>query len=78
MRALCRARKDLVETRVAVLNHLRCNLEVALPGAIGLFSKPDSPITPSTVPASVLAASGWTRRLSGAAWGAFAGRVVFR
>jgi len=45
LRALCRARKDLVETRVAVLNQLRCNLELALPGAIGLFSKPDSPIT---------------------------------
>jgi hypothetical protein len=27
------------------LNELRCNLELALPGAIGLFSRPDSPIT---------------------------------
>jgi transposase len=44
LRALCRARKDLVETRVAVLNQLRCNLELALPGAVGLFSRPDSPI----------------------------------
>ena len=31
--------------RVAALNELRCNLELALPGAIGLFSRPDSPIT---------------------------------
>jgi len=45
LRALCRARKDLVETRVQVLNQLRGNLELALPGAIGLFSKPDSKIT---------------------------------
>jgi len=45
LRALCRARKDLVETRVQVLNQLRCNLELALPGAVGLFSKPDSKIT---------------------------------
>ena len=45
LRALCRARKDLVETRVQLLNQLRCNLELALPGAVGLFSKPDSKIT---------------------------------
>ena len=44
LRALCRARKDLVEIRVGVLNQLRANLELALPGAIGLFSKPDSKI----------------------------------
>ena len=31
--------------RVATLNELRCNLELTLPGAIGLFSRPDSPIT---------------------------------
>ena len=45
LRALCRARKDLVETRVRLLNQLRSNLELALPGAVGLFSKPDSKIT---------------------------------
>jgi len=45
LRALCRARKDLVETRVQVLNQLRSNLELAFPGAVGLFSKPDSKIT---------------------------------
>ncbi len=45
LRALCRARKDLVETRVQLLNQLRSNLELALPGAVGLFSKPDSKIT---------------------------------
>ena len=36
---------ELVAMRVAALNELRCNLELALPGAIGLFSRPDSPIT---------------------------------
>jgi transposase len=35
----------LVETRVQLLNQLRSNLELALPGAVGLFSKPDSKIT---------------------------------
>jgi len=44
LRALCRARRELVAMRVAALNELRCNLELALPGAIGLFSRPDSPI----------------------------------
>ena len=45
LRALCRSRKDLVENRVQILNQLRANLELAFPGAIGLFSKADSPIT---------------------------------
>jgi transposase len=45
LRALCRSRKDLVETRVQVLGQLRANLELAFPGAIGLFSKPGSPIS---------------------------------
>jgi transposase len=44
LRALCRARRELVAMRVAALNELRCNLELALPGAIGLFSRPDSSI----------------------------------
>lgn len=45
LRALCRARKDLVETRVQVLNQLRSNLELAVPGSVGLFTRPDSKIT---------------------------------
>ena len=45
LRALCRARRELVAMRVAALHELRCNLELALPGAIGLLSRPDSPIT---------------------------------
>ncbi len=45
LRALCRARKDMVETRVQITNQLRSNLELALPGAIGLFSRLDSKIT---------------------------------
>jgi transposase len=45
LRALCRARKDLVEVRVGMVNQLRANLEVAFPGGIGLFTRPDSPIT---------------------------------
>jgi transposase len=69
LRALCRSRKDLVETKVAVLNQLRANLELALPGAIGLFSKPDSAITLSFLrrfPTAAKAAWLSPRRL--AAW----------
>ncbi len=44
LRAICRARKDLVETRVQLGNQLRANLELAFPGAIGLFHRSDSPI----------------------------------
>jgi transposase len=45
LRALCRSRKDLIETRVQVLGQLRANLELAFPGAIGLFTKPASAIS---------------------------------
>jgi transposase len=45
LRALCRSRKDLVETRVQLLAQLRANLELAFPGAIGLFTKPASGIS---------------------------------
>ncbi len=45
LRALCRSRKDLVETRVLVTGQLRANLELAFPGAIGLFTKPASAIS---------------------------------
>jgi transposase len=38
LRRLCRARKALVEHRVAVANQLRAHLETALPGVVGLFS----------------------------------------
>ena len=41
----CAAPSELVAMRVVALNELRCNLELTLPGAIGLFSRPDSPIT---------------------------------
>jgi transposase len=45
LRAACRSRKDLAGTRVQVLAQLRANLELAFPGAIGLFSKPASAIS---------------------------------
>src|ERR1022692_3771044 len=38
LRALTRAREDLVHTRVALGNQLRCELERFWPGPIGLFS----------------------------------------
>jgi transposase len=45
LRAHIRARKDLVETRVAVANQLRAHLRVVFPGAVGLFRDIDSPIS---------------------------------
>jgi transposase len=44
LRAVSRTRKSLVETRVALANELRANLEVAFPGAVELFAELDSPI----------------------------------
>jgi transposase len=45
LRATCRARKDLVGHRVALANQLRAHLQLALPGAVGLFRDLDSPIS---------------------------------
>lgn len=45
LRRLCRARKDLVGHRVAAANQLRAHLETAMPGAVGLFSALDAPIS---------------------------------
>jgi transposase len=45
LREHVRARKDLVETRVALANQLRAHLQVAFPGVVGLFRDIDSPIS---------------------------------
>ena len=45
LRTHVRARKDLVETRVAVANQLRAHLRIMFPGAVGLFRDIDSPIS---------------------------------
>ena len=45
LRALTRAREDLVETRVALANQLRAELERFWPGATMLFADLDRPIT---------------------------------
>lgn len=45
LRSHVRARKDLVETRVATCNQLRAHLQVTFPGAVGLFNNLDSPIS---------------------------------
>jgi transposase len=44
LRALTRAREDLVEARVALANRLRAELEAFWPGAAVIFSEVDSPI----------------------------------
>ena len=44
LRALTRAREDLVEQRVALGNQLRAQLEAFWPGAARIFSEIDSPI----------------------------------
>ena len=45
LRSTVRARRDLVETRVALANQLRAHFRVASPGAVGLFRDIDSPIS---------------------------------
>jgi transposase len=45
LRALCRARKDLVIHRVRVANQLRAHLNSVYPGPVGLFDALDSPIS---------------------------------
>lgn len=45
LRATVRARRDLVEHRVATANQLRAHLQIVFPGAVGLFSDLDSPIS---------------------------------
>jgi transposase len=45
LKALVRARKDLVKHRIALGNQLRANLLSAFPGAVGLFAQIDSPIS---------------------------------
>ena len=45
LRALTRAREDLVHARVALSNQLRAELERFWPGPIGLFTNLDSPIS---------------------------------
>jgi transposase len=44
LRATVRARKDLVQTRVRLMQQLRARLELVYPGAVGLFWELDSPI----------------------------------
>ena len=44
LRALVRARHDLVEVRVGLVNQLRATLQLAFPGAVGLFFDLHSPI----------------------------------
>jgi transposase len=45
LRALVRARKDLVGHRIAVHNQLLANLQQAFPGVVGLFAQLDSAIS---------------------------------
>ena len=45
LRALSRAREDLVQTRVALANQLRAELERFWPGAAQIFAEIDSPIS---------------------------------
>jgi transposase len=44
LRALTRAREDLVDARVAMANELRSQLECFWPGAVAIFADIDSPI----------------------------------
>ena len=44
LRAMVRARKDLVHTRVGLVQQLEAHLALVFPGAVGLFSRLDSAI----------------------------------
>lgn len=44
LRATVRARKDLVQTRIRLMQQLRAHLDLVYPGAVGLFWDLDSPI----------------------------------
>jgi transposase len=50
LRALTRAREDLVRTRVALANHLRDELACFWPGASKVFCAVDSPIALALLP----------------------------
>ncbi|WP_237565407.1 IS110 family transposase [Ornithinimicrobium cavernae] len=45
MRSTVRARRDLVEHRVAAANQLRAHLQIVFPGIVGLFAALDSAIS---------------------------------
>ncbi len=45
MRSTVRARRDLVEHRVAAANQLRAHLQIVLPGVVGLFNDLDSQVS---------------------------------
>ena len=45
LRALVRARRDLVGHRIAVANQLRAHLLIVSPGVVGLFAELDSPVS---------------------------------
>lgn len=45
LRALVRARKDLIGHRIALANQLLANLQQAFPGAVGLFAQLDTQIS---------------------------------
>lgn len=45
LRATCRARRDLLAHRIGLTNQLRAHLKIVFPGAVGLFSDLDSPVS---------------------------------
>jgi transposase len=79
LRQACRARTDLVRHRVAVTNQLRAHLQVAFPGAAGLFSRLDSAISLAFLGRSGCQdRAGWLTEKRLAAWlktAAYSGRT---
>jgi transposase len=69
LRCCVRARKDLVEARVAIANRLRAHLQVVFPGAVGLFYDIDSPISLRFLERFAAAArAGWLSEKRLGAW----------
>lgn len=69
LKALVRARKDLIGHRIAMANQLRANLLTAFPGAVGLFAAIDSPISLAFLTRFPTATrAGWLSDLRMTAW----------
>jgi transposase len=78
LRALTRAREDLVQTRVALANQLRAELEAFWPGAAAIFSEVDSPIALSFLFLERYPSPGDARRLGRKRLSGFLARHRYR
>ena len=76
LRSTVRARRDLVEHRVAAANQLRAHLQIVLPGIVGLFTDLDSQVSLAEAEGGLVQAR-YVTRLSLARLEAILGRRLF-